>query len=555
MKYLVSNDTFSDLLKSWAGSEELVLAYHYFWNAGTPMQRSQAGLLRTLLFHIVAQNPKAAVHLVPPRFQQKPALGTMPWTISELCQTLELFAKKNNFTARLCFVIDGLDEYQDEQFDQVDLVELLATLNRCPSIKLCVSSRPWNVFRTAYDCKSDGQLEIQKLTSDDIFAYVSDTLDSSIWFSVLRQSEPEACTKLLDEIKRKAQGVFLWVRLVVRSLIKGLDNDDSIEQLGERLQEYPDTLDGYFQRMLDRIEKLYQQHSARIMLVALESEHPLDLRALPCLEWEIKDPDYALNMSIDRPIANTPSFCASVDKFKPLGSKSSTTNRRVSVPTSRKPFLKRWAPSNRYVDARCVELLEIAGNRVCFIHRTARDFLDQRKPQNHLRRLAGDEYDPCLSLARTSLSLTKMSGLAMDEVGDLFRNLLGAEKLVAPTSLQAFHGLLCGFEALGDCSIGAEEWPLDFSVKCTDRNDTFGDRKGPYRDSMISFQLSAAMSRLRGRIQSQQLARAESDAMVDHEGSDIGDFNILFGRVDGQWSMKNYSLARLPYSSSFRTSM
>jgi hypothetical protein len=47
-------------LRVWAGGKELVFAHFFFWNAGTNMQKSIEGLLRTILFEI-ARRPSGLI--------------------------------------------------------------------------------------------------------------------------------------------------------------------------------------------------------------------------------------------------------------------------------------------------------------------------------------------------------------------------------------------------------------------------------------------------------------------------------------------------------------
>ncbi|CAM1505302.1 Fc.00g109390.m01.CDS01 [Cosmosporella sp. VM-42] len=56
MKFLVDNTKTRELLGKWAGSEDgAVIAAHYFWAMGTPMQRTEKGLLQSFLFEIFWQ--------------------------------------------------------------------------------------------------------------------------------------------------------------------------------------------------------------------------------------------------------------------------------------------------------------------------------------------------------------------------------------------------------------------------------------------------------------------------------------------------------------------
>ena len=45
------------MLSEWAAPRGLGLAEHYFWSAGTDIQRSEEGLLRSLLFELMRQMP------------------------------------------------------------------------------------------------------------------------------------------------------------------------------------------------------------------------------------------------------------------------------------------------------------------------------------------------------------------------------------------------------------------------------------------------------------------------------------------------------------------
>ena len=52
MRLLTDHNKTFEALYSWAGSRRLVVAKFFFWNAGRDLQKTQDGLLRTLLFEI-----------------------------------------------------------------------------------------------------------------------------------------------------------------------------------------------------------------------------------------------------------------------------------------------------------------------------------------------------------------------------------------------------------------------------------------------------------------------------------------------------------------------
>ncbi|KAI1418856.1 hypothetical protein F5Y12DRAFT_789534 [Xylaria sp. FL1777] len=58
MKFICSHATTMELLRVWAGSKRLITAKFFFWNAGTLLQKSREGLLRSLLFEILRKCPE-----------------------------------------------------------------------------------------------------------------------------------------------------------------------------------------------------------------------------------------------------------------------------------------------------------------------------------------------------------------------------------------------------------------------------------------------------------------------------------------------------------------
>jgi hypothetical protein len=66
--------------------------------------------------------------------------------------------------AKYCFFVDGLNEYDG---DDEEIIDLLQDLASSKNIKVCVSSRPWNAFMDAFG-NSDWQLSIHDLTREDI---------------------------------------------------------------------------------------------------------------------------------------------------------------------------------------------------------------------------------------------------------------------------------------------------------------------------------------------------------------------------------------------------
>ena len=75
--------------------------------------------------------------------------------------------------------------------------------------------------------------------------------------------------KVKERIVDRAEGVFLWVSLAVKDQIRGLRNDDSPEQLQERLSRLPNEAEGIYIRMLDRIDRIYVREASMFLKMAL----------------------------------------------------------------------------------------------------------------------------------------------------------------------------------------------------------------------------------------------------------------------------------------------
>jgi hypothetical protein len=74
--------------------------------------------------------------------------------------------------------------------------------------------------------------------------------------------------ELVSSIVEKANGVFFWVFLVVRSVREGLHEGDSVAIMRERVDELPSDLEAYFTLMLKRIPKVYRKRTYRALKIA-----------------------------------------------------------------------------------------------------------------------------------------------------------------------------------------------------------------------------------------------------------------------------------------------
>jgi hypothetical protein len=89
MKYIANHYKTSSLLKQWAGSSKLCTGAFFFWNSGSKLQRSQAGLFRSLLYEILAQHQELIPRVLPTqwgsRYSAKCQHRYYPVSCSSIC--------------------------------------------------------------------------------------------------------------------------------------------------------------------------------------------------------------------------------------------------------------------------------------------------------------------------------------------------------------------------------------------------------------------------------------------------------------------------------------
>jgi hypothetical protein len=230
MKFLSQHPDTTKILSDWASFNDCITAHHYFYTAGTHLQKSCEGLLRALLFDILLKRPALMETTVPERWNNitrdriRNFNEFQPGSIPELLQSLLRLADDSDKSTRFCFFVDGLDEYEG---NSQEIIKVLAQLASSPNIKMCIASRPWNVFEDAYGRKKSDRIYLQDLTQRDIRIYTTRMLqEHPKWTSFSRQNISHE--DLITAITSRAQGVFLWVYLVVRSLYDGLSDGNDL---------------------------------------------------------------------------------------------------------------------------------------------------------------------------------------------------------------------------------------------------------------------------------------------------------------------------------------
>lgn len=297
MKFIVQHETTIQELRHWAGEGHLVIGGHFFWNSGSKLQMSQIGLLRSLLFDILRHCPDEIPELEKPGGPLHVGLdSTNGWTKEELLlQALEKLAKRR-LSKRFCFFIDGLDEYDGEHDQLIGMLEKLTLLK---NVKVCVSSRPWTCFIDAFGGNHQRMLKLEDLTIGDIRQYVQDSFDHHLRLRKRPKGQTDALyDSLVEDVVQRAQGVFLWVFLVVRSLKSGLAYADRLSDLQRRIETLPPDLESFFRHILQSVDEFYREQSSEIFLLSAHATGPLPAVIFSAMDEIDENPSELLSLSL-----------------------------------------------------------------------------------------------------------------------------------------------------------------------------------------------------------------------------------------------------------------
>lgn len=110
-------------------------------------------------------------------------------------------------------------------------------------------------------------LRLQDLTASDIATYINDVVRAHPYTAEHSYLSGKTVQRLVNDIRRKADGVFLWVVLACRALIEGLEAYDDEEELRRRVDELPPELESLFQHILNGLPPRYLQQAAKLLRV------------------------------------------------------------------------------------------------------------------------------------------------------------------------------------------------------------------------------------------------------------------------------------------------
>ncbi|EXJ70924.1 uncharacterized protein A1O5_05916 [Cladophialophora psammophila CBS 110553] len=224
-------------------SEATVISF--FFNArGGDLENSTEGMYRSLLLQLLESRPElgSILNLLPRLLLSETGEFEVQWQLETLKDAFQAAIRCIGTKSLVCFV-DALDEcHEDDIRDMVAFFETLSqeAVQSGTQLHICFSSRHYPYI--AVDKCVELVLEDQEGHQDDLEHYVR---------TELKIGESPRSEKIKTAVLQRANGIFLWVVLVVRILQKEVDRG-RIHTLEKRLREIPDGLDKLFEDILTR---------------------------------------------------------------------------------------------------------------------------------------------------------------------------------------------------------------------------------------------------------------------------------------------------------------
>lgn len=441
MKHIFHHPETRNRLEEWSNGQEVITAQFYLWSASrTSLMKSQEGLLRSILFQILREAPRLISSAFPEQWDALTQGLTFRFdhaqdilSISELMKAFKrVSTQMREIKLKFCFFLDGLDEYDGRPSEIIKMVRLLCL----PSVKLCVSSRPWNEFEDAFGRQISTKLYMQHLNHRDIESYVIGSFADNGEFQELVLAEGQStANELVRYIVKAADGVFLWVYLVVQSLLEGLSNADKLTTLRKRLYSLPTDLDEYFERILFTVDEFYETQTPTVFLICLAAADTLPLMIYWFIDCLRDDMEYALNLKVE-PITPQQMFGRHKAMKKRLMACSKGLLEDRFVHTGKNDSLSSSVLFNTRVD---------------YLHRTVRDFLRVPERQQRLWDRASVTFNAELNICLALLGFMKIlpqekdvftqDGPVSHLLGTLFRHIrCFEESSIAPQVEVNFMG-------------------------------------------------------------------------------------------------------------------
>jgi hypothetical protein len=255
-----------------AECSENQVASFFFDARGSSEQKSILGFLKTVLFQLLpicAKTHSYFNNLYNLEVDRDDEEGAIDWHVGDLRDVLLRFCSVKRNTPIYIF-IDAMDECGDNK-DARSFANFLQELadtsyDANSKVNICISSR-WYPTVTIRYC---AEILVDIMNRKDIERYVSRELHQYRFI-------PSEMHKIKDILTSKAEGIFLWARLVLSSVVRAFDAGFNLDLSSflSYLAELPKPLDELFDRILGKFSSQQRVHALRLFQWAVLAQRPL----------------------------------------------------------------------------------------------------------------------------------------------------------------------------------------------------------------------------------------------------------------------------------------
>ena len=271
--------------------QSLVLMTFFFNARGVQLQRTQLGLLRSLLYQLVIRTPALHSRFLEHCQHKSDARGNrkdqLTWRASELRSLLQVYTYQALRTSAIKIYIDALDECSDPSADDVasffiHLLSISATQGR---LQICITCRHYPIISSP----GNFRLTVEEQNAEAIKLHVGEALKS---LSIIWQSEDMKAIKC--DILEKASGVFQWVSIALR-IATTLKDGRNPQLIRKRIGELPSALDDLYTRILQGVAAQDRYQAISLIRWICFAEEPLSLSAMRfAIAFDTDLPDLSL---------------------------------------------------------------------------------------------------------------------------------------------------------------------------------------------------------------------------------------------------------------------
>lgn len=273
------------------------IASFFFHGRGSNMQQSLLGLFRSILHQLSLTLPQLASKLTAIFLDRKSRMGTVgsswDWTAAELQEIFSDHLRTASLERRTWIFLDALDEAGETV--ALELVSLLQDLlpdeaHSTPTIRnlgICFSCRHYPIVAENIGL----EICVEHGNGQDISTFARQQL-------IPRMKETEA-NELCDFIEQKADGVFLWARLVLDQVLD-LRRSHTVKHIRKQIEEIPAQLEDFYKEKLEDIRKEEDAQGLRILQWVYFAARPMTLGDLRiALLLDSKRPEKTLSECLE----------------------------------------------------------------------------------------------------------------------------------------------------------------------------------------------------------------------------------------------------------------